>query len=237
MTAAVRAELLRTVSGTALLAVPAFAVLVPLMMLVVAPGGRPSADSATVGVYSACAASFVTAMFLGSYSVTREFYYGSLERALVVVRRADLLRAKAAASALVSAVLGAATAAGWLAVTAIIVTSNGSSFDPSRSMGSLALGSIVSSLLGGVLGSAVGWVTRNYYAACVVVLGVPFAVELPLLTTAPEIARFLPSGALAGIAAPEHLGLLPSPLALLVALAWCALAGAAAWVVTMRSPE
>jgi ABC-type transport system involved in multi-copper enzyme maturation permease subunit len=233
MSAAIRAELLRAVSGSAGAAVLAFALLVPLMVVVIAPDAAAEAGL-TPAVYSACGASFVTAMFLGSYGVTREYYYSSLERSLVVVRRADLLRAKAVAAGAVALGLGAVTSVAWLGVTAIIVGSSGERFAPSWDLLVVALCSTVSSGLGGVLGSAVGWITRNYYAACALVLGVPFAVELPLVSAAPELERFLPSGALAGIAVPETLGLLPPPAALGVSILWCALALTAAWIVTVR---
>lgn len=233
MNAAIRAELLRAVSGSAGAAVLAFALLVPLMAVVVAPDVAAGAGT-TPAVYSASGASFVTAMFLGSYGVTREYYYASLARSLVVVRRADLLRAKAVAAGVVALALGAVTSVAWIGVTAFIVERSGEPFAPSWDLLPVALGSTVSSALGGVLGSAVGWITRNYYAACALVLGVPFVVELPLVSVAPEIERFLPSGALAGITVPQSLGLLPPMAALGCSAVWCALALAVAWFVTVR---
>ncbi|NQX14957.1 hypothetical protein [Rathayibacter sp. VKM Ac-2857] len=236
MSAALRAELLRAVTGSAGAAVLAFALLVPLAVLAIAPHSSAPTDP-TAAVYSACGASFVTAMFWGSYGVTREFYYGSLGRSLVVTRLVDLFRAKALAAAMTSLALGAVTSTAWIAVTAIVVRSSGESFTPSVDMLPVALGSTVSSALGGVLGSAAGWITRNYYAACGLVLAVPFAVELPLLSAAPEIERLLPAGALAGITASETLALLPPAAALGVAVGWCAIATTAAWFVTVRRSE
>ncbi|MBF4461837.1 MULTISPECIES: hypothetical protein [unclassified Rathayibacter] len=235
MSAAIRAEVLRAVSGSAGWAVAAYAVLVPFMLLIVAPGGS-AASSPTLAVYSACAASFVAAMFLGSYGVTREYYDGSIGRALVLTRTRELLVAKAVAAALVSFVLGVIASVVWLGPTAIVLGSNGVEFAPGAELVPVAIGSAAASTVGGVLGSMIGWLTRNYYVASAIVLGIPFAVELPLLSSAPEIERFLPSGALAALGAPQGLGLLPPVAAAGVAAAWCLLAGAAAWA-TMRGRE
>ncbi|QHC59529.1 hypothetical protein [Rathayibacter sp. VKM Ac-2760] len=236
MSRPIRAELLRSVTGSAGAAVLAFALLVPLAVLAIAPQPTAPVDP-TTAVYSACGTSFITAMFWGSYGVTREFYYGSLGRSLVVTRLVDLFRAKAVAAATTSLILGAVTAVAWIAVTAIVVGSAGESFTPSFDMLPVALGSTVSSALGGVLGSAAGWITRNYYGACGLVLAVPFAVELPLLSVAPEIERLLPAGALAGITPSETLPLLTPAAALGVAVGWCAIATVAAWFVTVRRSE
>ncbi len=48
----------------------------------------------------------------------------------------------------------------------------------------------------GSLGAAVGWILRGYDLTAVVVFGVRFAVEFPLLTVVPEIDRYLPAGSL-----------------------------------------
>lgn len=82
-------------------------------------------------------------------------------------------------------------------------------------------------------GCSLGWIIRHYYATTVAAMLVPLAVELPLLANSTEVARWLPSGALAGISSVPFEGLLP-PIQASLVLAWIALSGIGAVLVLGR---
>lgn len=231
-------ELLRGVSGAVFFGVLAFAVLLPTFVyqIVISPTdlAASSGDTATLRVFAATATSAVLGMFVGAYTVTREHYYGSLDRTRVLLSSGRAFVAKGAAAVILSVLLAVAMAAGWLGATAWIVTDGGSEFVLSESVLLVGLGSIVAAALGAVLGHAVGWIALNYYVACAFVLVVPLAIELPLMLSRPEVERFLPSGALAGLAALDVPGLLlPAPAAL-VSVGWAAVLSIVAVIVRRR---
>lgn len=234
----VLSELLRGVSGAVFLGVLGFAVLLPTFVYNVFIGSTDlsglTGHAATIRVYAATATSVVLGMFVGSYSVTREHYYGSLDRTRVLLSSVRAFAAKGAAAVVLTIVLSGAMAAGWLGATAWIVSTGGSEFVLSPTIGAIALGSVAAAAFGAVLGNAVGWIVRNYYLTCAFVLVVPLAIELPLMLSQPAVERFLPSGALAGLIGLEVDGLLGPGLAALVSLGWILVLSLAAVFVLRR---
>lgn len=86
---AIRSEALRAVSGLSVLPVYLVALLMPVFVLV-SDGSRfefagVDPGTATGRLLEPLAWSVVSAAFVGAYSVTREYYYGSMDRTLTGV--------------------------------------------------------------------------------------------------------------------------------------------------------
>ncbi|SOE01717.1 hypothetical protein SAMN06295924_10112 [Rathayibacter rathayi NCPPB 2980 = VKM Ac-1601] len=223
---AIRSETLRSISGLAFLAVLAFAVMIPALLLNSLVGSDvlkalPAPD-ASARVFSITASSFVVSMFVGSYSVTREYYYGSLDRSRVLFSPRRLFWAKVIASVLTSVALAAVLGVAWVAVSVWLMSEQGVDFIYSFAITRIFVGSLVASALGAIIGHGVGWAVRNYYVACALVLAIPLAAELPLLLNAPDVEKFLPSGAAAGVTNVAGLDVLPVVAAFAVSLLWAA---------------
>lgn len=240
MTGAIRAEFLRAVSGWTVLAVVGLTVLVPVMVLT--SSGDPaqiardlSSRAATQLLLAPLAWSFVAAGFAGAYSVTREQYYGSLDRTLLLLGRARAQLAKTVAGCLVGALFTIVLCIAWCGAIAMILAVNGNTFTLSGAAVEVIAWSLVGALLGAAGGCAIGWIVRNYYATAAIVLAGPLAVELVVLGQNPEVARFLPGLTIAAIAAPGYRdALLERPLALVLATTWVAAVSVAAVVLTRR---
>lgn len=240
MIGAVRAEVLRAVSApqtTITLAV--LAVFVPAVVLQSGGGlddlTDASAQAATTRMLQPLAWSFVAAAFVGMYAVTREYYYDSMNRTLVTVGFARAFASKAVGAAVVGVVLTVAVAIVWSIAMAVILGREGIALTPTPVAVRIIAGSVLAAALGALLGAAVGWLVRNYYLGAGLVLGLPMLVELALLRTSPEVARFSPGAALAALGAsgqrPELLSFFP---ALGIVCAWGAVIGAAGWLVARR---
>ncbi|MFJ6537887.1 hypothetical protein ACIQH5_16830 [Paenarthrobacter sp. NPDC091711] len=165
------------------------------------------------------------ATFAGSYVVTRESYYGTLRRSVVMSGLSQVLTAKYMAAAFVG-----------LATILIGIVLWGVSMAFSLPHGVLEqllaaeswhqmTGVVLASTMGALWGCSLGWIIRHYYATTMLTLLIPLALEVPLLASAPDIARWLPSGALAGIASLPLEGLLEPLPAFLVSLGWLLAAG------------
>jgi hypothetical protein len=241
MIGAIRAELLRSLSGRTVLGAIALTVLVPNMVLT--SSGDPAAlardlapGAATPLLVAPLAWSFVAAGFVGAYTVTREDYYHSLDRTLLIVGRTRAQIAKTVGGCVTAVLFAVGMGLAWCAVVAVILAVNGSSFEVSPAVVQTIAGSLLGAALGAAGGCAIGWVVRNYYAAAGVVLVVPLAFELMLLGQHPELARFMPGLTIAAISAPGYRdALLDRPLAILLSLAWVGAAGAVAFVWRRRA--
>lgn len=94
----------------------------------------------------------------------------------------------------------------------------------------LYAGALAGTVLGALIGVSVGWITRNYYLTAGIVLIFPMVVELALVRTAPEVAKFSPGLALAALGVPGYQGrLLEFAPALGVGLVWAAALVVIAW--------
>lgn len=214
---AIRAELLKARSGFWLLAVLAYAVLLPLAVWRFS--GLDMTDTRMMlGCLAACP---VAATFLGGYLVTRDYYYRSLERAVLLHRKVFLYAAKLVAGALSGLVTGLVGAFGWCLVTWLVLRDG---FDIGLATWLTLAGCLAACTLAGVFGAAIGWILRDYYFAAGVSFLLPFAIELPLLFLRPSIARFLPNDAFAGLMQTPLPSLFPVWLSALIALLWVAAA-------------
>lgn len=225
MTAVIRSELLRSVSGFSVLAIFLVAVLLPVYVLCSdgshfdLAGLEPAA--ATLQVLQPLAWTALSAAFVGAYTVTREYYYGSMDRTLVAVGFRRAFAGKLVAGALVAVGTSLVICVLWTAAAAILLIREGQSFVLGDDAWGMYGGALVGAVLGALLGGAIGWITRNYYVTAAILLAYPLTVEFALLRTAPEVARYSPGLVLAAIGAPAYQGRLLDLLpALGVALVW-----------------
>ncbi|WP_226531480.1 ABC transporter permease [Microbacterium paraoxydans] len=234
MKSAIHSEVLRSVSGLSLLAVYLVALLLPAFVLF-SDGSRldvAGLDSvtATARLLEPLAWSGISAAFVGAYGVTREYYYGSMDRTLTGVGFRRAFGGKLIAGVLVALTLSLGLFVVWSAGVAVFLSVSGLSFAPAPDGWRIYAGAVIGGMLGALIGGSIGWITRNYYATAVIVLVLPMVGELALLRTAPEVARFSPGLVLAALSVPEYQGhLLEFGPALVVALAWAAGLVAVAW--------
>lgn len=235
-----KSELLRSFSGFAMLGVASFVILIPSLMLTVGPpvdGLRQLDDGpATRIVFGLIASIGVVAMYLGSYAVSREHYYRSMSRSLVITSLRRVFLSKLVASAITSVLLCLLGAAIWAVVTGVVLAFHGRQLQVDGAFWAILLGSLFAATSGAAIGVSLGWVVRNYYAVSGVVLLIPLMIELPLLFTVPQLERFLPVGAFAGVTGAPIDGLLPWWGSALVLAGW-AVATAVLAVVTVRRRE
>lgn len=236
---AIRSELLRSVSGLSILAVYFVALLMPAFVLF-SDGSRFGLaglddGEATTRLLEPLAWSVISAAFVGAYAVTREYYYSSMERTLVEVgfRRAFL--GKLVAGALIAVALAVGVFALWTAGISIMLVQDGLMLALTPEAWCIYAGALAGVILGALIGGAIGWITRNYYATAALVLLFPMAVEFGLLRTAPEVAKFSPGLAIAALRVPGYQDrLLELAPALGIALAWTIGLVALAWVSGRR---
>ncbi|MGH3690380.1 MAG: hypothetical protein ACRDT7_09505 [Microbacterium sp.] len=238
MSDVLKSELLRSVSGLAMLGVGSFVILIPALILTMGPpldGLREiDDDMATRMVFGLIASIGIVAMYLGSYSVSREFYYRSMSRTIVIGSLRRVFVAKLVSSVATSIALGLAGAAVWAVVTGVVLTAHDRDLQPSAAFWGIVGGSMLAAGCGAVIGTSLGWVVQNYYAVSAIVLLVPTMIELPLLFTVPDVERFLPVGAFAGVTGAPIEGLLPWWASGVVLLVWAAGATVLAIMVVRR---
>jgi len=236
---AVRSELLRSVSGLSLVAVYLVAILMPVFVLV-SDGSRfdvgaLDAGAATVRLLEPLAWCGISAAFVGAYGVTRECYYASMDRTLTGVGLGRAFSAKLVSGVLVSLGLSLCIFVFWTAGASLLLADAGLGLTLTPDAWRIYAGAVAGTVLGALIGGAVGWITRNYYTTAALVLIYPMAVELALLRTAPEVARFSPGLALAALSVPGYEDrLLDVVPALGVALVWVVGLVAAAWARERR---
>lgn len=239
MKKAILAEILRAVSGLSFLAVLLFLFLIPFFILIQTSDmdafASMSAAEASTKFYEPVGAAFITVMFLSSYSVTREFYYNSIDHTLIQTGTRRLLTAKVTANAVVGAVLTLVLAIIWALAGMWWLGSQGQSFIVTSSTLAVALSSLLCCVPASLIGCLLGWLVRNYYVTTAVVFLLPLAIEMPLRTIAPEIVRFLPGSAMSGVMGfSTQEGLFPWPASLLVAALWGVVVIVTAWVLERR---
>ncbi|MGR0160214.1 hypothetical protein [Paenarthrobacter nitroguajacolicus] len=232
MSGGLRSELLRYFSGYSVLGILTFSALVPWFVANFLGWPHNSgelSDAQNVQLFWALAASIApVATFAGSYLVTRESYYGTLRRSIVT----SGLRHVVLAKYLAALTIGLATA-----LTGIAVWGGSVAFWlPPEVLGPLLAadswrelpGVVISSAMGSLWGCSLGWAIRHYYATTILTLLIPLAIELPLMASNSDVARWLPSGALAGIASLPFDGLFGPLPSFLVSCGWLIAAGAGA---------
>ncbi|MCJ1682160.1 hypothetical protein [Rathayibacter sp. VKM Ac-2928] len=233
-----RAEILRSRSGSSFPVLLAYAILIPLFGINLADvtdrldGLDDAGATRLVLGFAACAA--LGACFYGSYAYTRETYYHSLDRTLLLGSRDAILVAKALAGAVSGAVFGVVAVVSWWPITAVVLATAGRRLTPDITLLSASVGVVLACALSGVLGVGIGYAVRNYYACIPIVLVLPAALAAPLLTIARDVGRLLPIGAVAGATGAPVEGMLPALLALAVLAVWALLAIGGARILEQR---
>lgn len=240
MRGAVASELLRSVSGLSVLAVYLVAVLLPAYVLF-SDGSRfdaagLDAGEATLRLMQPLAWAAVSAAFVGAYTVTREYYYGSMDRTLTAMGFRRAFVAKLVAGALIAVALTVCTALCWTVGTFFVLRAQGLVMEMTAPVWGVYGGAAGGAVFGAVMGASIGWISRNYYVTAIVVLGFPMIVEFAVLRTAPEVAKFSPGLAIAALGVPGYQGrLLDLVPALAVTVVWTAGLVAVAWARGRRS--
>lgn len=234
-----RSELLRYFSGYSVLGILAFSGLVPWFVanFLGWPDHADKLSSAqNVETFWALATTIaIVAMFAGSYLVTREAYFGTLQRSVAISGMSQLVMTKYAASLVVGLFTAASGLALWSGGTALAVSPEVRTELVDGASWQALLGVVAASVVGCLWGCSLGWIIRHYYATTIATMLIPLALELPLMANFPEIARWLPSGALAGIANLPIEGLFGPLHACLVSLGWLIAGGTGAmWVLRRR---
>ena len=225
MSGVVRSEMLRSVSGLSILAVYLVAVLMPVFVLF-SDGSRFQLDGLEAGAATArllepLAWSVISAAFVGAYPVTREYYYGSMDRTLTAVGFRRAFPGKLVAGVVIALALAVVVILLWTFGISVFLARHGLSLVFTAEAGRIVAGALGGVVLGALIGGAIGWITRNYYATAIIVLVFPMALEFAMLRTAPEIARFSPGMAIAALSVPEYHGrLLAFAPALAIGTAW-----------------
>lgn len=235
----VRSEVLRSVSGSSILAVYLVAVLMPVFVLF-SDGSRFDLDgidsaAATALLLEPLVWSAISAAFVGAYGVTRECYYGSMDRTLTGVGFPRAFSGKLVAGAVVAVALSVGIFVVWTVGVAVFLAQNALTLSLTGGAWRIYAGALVGVILGAFIGGAIGWITRNYYTTAAIVLVLPMVVEFALLRTAPELARFSPGLVLAALGVPGYQDrLLEFGPALCLALAWAVALVVAAWGIERR---
>ncbi|WP_426004131.1 hypothetical protein ACPFL9_17375 [Paenarthrobacter sp. NyZ202] len=228
----VRSELLRYMSGYSVLGVLAFAALVPWFIANFAgwPGNSEAVPPGYhIQAFWGLAASIaVVAAFAGSYVVSRESYYDTLRRTVLVSGLVAVAVAKYAAALAIGSGIMLTGIALWGASVAFAVPAAAHAELLSPESWRFLPGVVLAGAMASLWGCSLGWIIRHYYATTIVTMLLPLAVELPLLLSFPEAARWLPSGALAGVASLPLDGLLDPVPAFAVCSGWLAASGFAA---------
>lgn len=236
---ALRAELLKARSGYAMLGVFSFAVLIPFFAYSFAAEtlDRLTGMTPTNAMLTIAAVCPISAQFLGSYLVTREHYYHSLPRAVLLTGAARLFKTKNTAAAVAGLAIGLVGCTTWTAYTWLVVSARDQVFDLDAHSWRILAGVLLASTLAGPLGASWGWILRDYYLTLIPVLAVPLVMELPLAITWPSLGRFLPLGTFAGISAVPLPGLLSAGMSAAIAASWgCVVSVVARRKVLDREP-
>jgi hypothetical protein len=160
-------------------------------------------------LFGAAVSAVLFATLAGLLAVTSEFRYGTIHPTLLFEpRRRVVLAAKLAAAAMAGILfavvcLGVSFGAGLaiLAARDVDVALTGPhALTP-------AFGTVASSMLGAMLGVAIGMLIRNQVGAIVTLVAYAFVVDAALFASVPSVGRYLPGkagDALAGLP-DEHL--------------------------------
>jgi ABC-type transport system involved in multi-copper enzyme maturation permease subunit len=243
MTTLVRVELLKlrttpalyAVAGT--VAVLTIAAAVTNVLVAGAPGTpAPGSPENVAKVLSVGSATSVAMLVLGILISAGEDRHRTILGAyLAEPRRARVLLAKLLTGGLVGAVGGALFFGLTLAVAVPLLASRGV-HHLAVDVPGLALGTVLITCCFGLLGVALGALTRNTVAAVVGALVWVGVVELAVLQPlVPAMAKWLPTGAGVSLTTldPERSSLLPPAAAAAVLVGWAALVALAATRITL----
>jgi hypothetical protein len=198
--------------------------LVILLVLVTVPTSASSTGTLTLydrdllartlGV--AAGGGWVVMIVLGALAYTMELRYGTITATYVTTPdRRHALVAKAAATAAVGLLFGVVTTALAVAVSAAVITAHHGTLVWSAGAVEVMMATVVTTVVAGILGVAVGALIRNQVVAVVATLVWLLAVEQLFVALLPAIGKWTPGGAAAGFLqlgrqATTHGSLLPT---------------------------
>jgi ABC-2 type transport system permease protein len=202
------------------------------------PGTEPLGSPANVSKVLAVAVVTASAMLILGIMISagEDRHRTSLTTFLAEPRRGRVLLAKLITAALAGAAGGAVTFGLALGVAVPVYAARGVHHLP-VDVGSLWLGTTLMTACFGLLGVALGALTRNTVAAIIGALIWVAVIELAILQPlAPSLAQWLPTGAgraltSTGTGQPAHLG---TVAAALVLAGWAALVALIASRITLR---
>jgi ABC-2 type transport system permease protein len=201
------------------------------------PGTPPLGSIANVSkVLAVGALTSIVMVILGiMISASEDRHRTSLGTYLAEPRRGRVLIAKMLTAGGLGALGGAATFAVALAIAIPLYASKGVHHLP-VDIGALWLGTTLITACYGLLGVAIGALTRNTVTAVIGALIWVAVIELAVLQPLlPSIAKWLPTGAGVALTTARHDGsLLPPAVAALVLVGWAALVSLTASRITLR---
>ena len=156
----------------------------------------------------------VAMLVLGIIAAGGEYRHKTIIPAMLITpRRGVLVTAKVIAVAIAGAALSALTFGVGLATAAAELSAHGIGHLPAAT-GSMLAGSVSTGTLFGVIGVALGYLTRSTVAAVVGAVGwVMFVEQVILRTVAPQQLKWLVSGAASDLTTPVLHGTAPLPAA------------------------
>lgn len=233
-----RSDLLKAFSAATVLTLSSPVIVAPLLIvfmtgLIDGLGSVDSAEATRILLPVGVAGSLGCA-FYGSYLVTRDDYYQSMERAFLMASSRSVFASRIVVASLVGLILSAAGFLLWTMATAAILGSHDHELILGADILPLASGNLLAGALAAAIGCSIGWVVRNYYVAVVILLVLPAIIAAPMLSRLRDVERFLPVGAVAGLGSVRMDGLLAPAPAGLILVGWTVLALTAGWFALHR---
>ena len=218
ITRLVRAELRKLATARAVLitlAVSAGLAVTSVIATASAAGHNGAALSTTDGADALLKLgiiSCVAMLVLGILASGGEYRHKTIIPAMLITpRRGALVTAKVIAVAIAGAALSALTFGVGLATTAAELSAHGIHHLPAATA-SMGAGSVIAGTLFGVIGVALGYLTRSTVAAVIGAVGwVMFVEQVILRTVAPQQLKWLVSGVASDLTTPIAHGTAPLP--------------------------
>jgi len=185
-------------------------------------------------ILSTSAMTTLVALAIGISMAASEYRHGtSIPTFLITPKRRSVIITKVVTSAGIGALIGGAAFAITVAVAAPALARQGV-HHLTGDVPQMLVGAIVTGALYGVVGVALGAITRSTVIAIVGALGWAFVVEANLLAVAlPNIGKWLPTGANLAITRTGNFAAMLTPsIALVVLSAWSAVATSLAIRIT-----
>ena len=209
-----RAELRKLATTRAFLTTLAIAIALAVISVAVTAAtagknGTPAlgTDASTYQMLKLGVVSSLAMLVLGIIASGGEYRHRTIIPAMLITpRRGALIAAKAIAVAIAGVVLSSLTFGLGLATAVAELHSHGISSLPAGTVGLFA-GSVAAATLFGLIGVALGYITRSTVAAVVGAVGwVLFAEYAILRTLAPQLAKWLISGTAVTLTSPPAPG-------------------------------
>jgi ABC-2 type transport system permease protein len=217
--------------GTAIAAVLAIASVL-IDAAVAGKSGQPAIGTAaeTYKMLKIGPVALVVVLILGILAAGSEFRHRTIVPALLATpQRARLFAVKVAVIAVFGAIFGAVIFGLGLGTVAGVLAAHGMHQLPAE-VGRMFVGTVIASACFGMIGVAVGALTRNTVGAVVAAVGwALFVEEITLNNVAPSLEKWFPVGASTGLTNP------PAPGVLAPALAGAVLVGYAVVMLLVAS--